>query len=214
MAWRLKHPGRIASLLAVSAVVLTVIAIVVVGPARSVAASTATSTSDFSAFSRAQTAGDAIPAGSALNAFVDQAVPGAQVRAIPSSVAGLDVWLLAGNGDLCIAADGLGQTPATCASASQLASDTSRLLYSASLAVSGAQAATSNQDEGQTDLIVGIVPDGIQQVTFTFGDGSTAVAPVADNGFEVATSHAVTIQSVAWTDGSGVHHSQSGLSAG
>lgn len=185
--------GWAASLVATAVAV----AALVVAPGESTAASPSTPTASYAVFSSAQSAGGAMPPELAA-----QQSPDAQVSSQPTTVPGLAAWAVATNDQLCVVESDPGGQSEACAPANTLSAEANDLLFTAT--ANG----TASTDVDEVDLVVGLAPDGVHAVHFTFGDGTGATAPVVDNGFQLATSSLVTIASVSWTDATGVTHTQ------
>jgi hypothetical protein len=206
-----KHWGVFAAAMSVAAAVAAA-GLLAFAPGSSVAASVATPTTGYAVFSRPATAADVIPASNPLAAAIASQVPEATVRALQTAQAGITTWALAGNGQICVA----GQTNASglpamaCGSASTLTANPNGgpSLMSVSASMAGPAAANTSNDIGYGNLVLGLAPDGIQNVTITLGDGTSARVPVIDNGFQLTTSHLVTIASVSWTDAAGATHTK------
>jgi len=128
--------------------------------------------------------------------------PGAEIRSLPTTRPGLLAWAVAGSGRLCVAGSDAGGSSEACAAATTVTGDPNTLLYSAT------GEGTPSADTDEVDLVVGLAPDGVGDVTFRFSDGTSAQATVIDNGFQLATGHLVTISSLSWQDAAGATHTQ------
>lgn len=163
----------------------------------SVAASQPTPTAGYAVFGAPASAADTMPAGLAA-----EQTPGAEIRSQPTTRPGLLAWAVAGSGRLCVAESDAGGGSEACAGAATVVGDPNALLYSATAE------GTSSADADQVDLVVGLAPDGVGDVTLRFADGTSAEAPVVDNGFQLATGRLVTISSLSWNDAAGTAHTQ------
>lgn len=197
--WR-RRPRRIICVVAGAAATLGMAAAVdtvAFSSGQSVAADQPTPTAGYAVFGTPASAADAMPAGLAA-----EQTPGAEVRSVPTTRPGLLAWAVAGSGRLCVAESDAGGGSEACAAAATVTGDPGALLYTATAE------GTASTDADQVDLVVGLAPDGVDAVTFRFGDGTGAQVPVADNGFELATSRLVTISSLSWEDATGATHTQ------
>ena len=164
---------------------------------QSIAASQPTPTAGYAVFGTPASAADAMPAGLAA-----EQTPGAEIRSLPTTRPGLLAWAVAGSGRLCVAESDAGGGSEACAAATTVAGDPNTLLYSATAE------GTPSADADEVDLVAGLAPDGVGDVTFRFSDGTSAQATVIDNGFQLATGHLVTISSLSWQDAAGATHTQ------
>jgi hypothetical protein len=134
--------------------------------------------------------------------FASAQPAGAEIRSQPTKLPGLLAWAVAGDGQLCVAEADAGGGSQACAPATALTSDLNSLLYTATAE------GMPNSDADEVDLIVGLAPDGVSQITFTFGDRSSAQAAVVDNGFQLQTDRLVKVASLSWYDAAGALHTQ------
>jgi hypothetical protein len=198
--WRRRPRWIIFVLAAAAASTLGAAAIVgalALSAGRSVAASQPTPTAGYAVFAAPPSAADAMPSGLAA-----EQTPGAEIRSLPTTQPGLLAWAVAGSGRLCVAESDAGGGSEACAAASTLTGDPNTLLYSAT--AEGAPSA----DADEVDLVVGLAPNGVGEVTFHFGDDTSAQATVLDNGFQLATAGLETISSLSWQDAAGATHTQ------
>lgn len=164
---------------------------------QSIAAGTPTPTTGYSVFSAPTGDAEAMPAGLAA-----EQPPDAELRAQPTTTTGVLAWAVAGDGQICVAESDAGGGSEACASAATVTANTNSLLYTAT-----AEGTPSN-DTGAVDLVAGLAPDGVSDVTLHFGNGTSAQVPVVDNGFQLKTATPVTIASLSWEDSAGVPHTQ------
>lgn len=135
---------------------------------------------DFAALGRTQTAADLIPASEQIVFSESTGANPALARRVVGSD-GTETWIIPGNGSICIqsrvAGDEIGG--ATCAPTS--------------IAVAGELrgASASGRIPG-VELVGGLAPNGISDVTFTFADGHTQVVPVHHNVYQAVVHGAVT----------------------
>jgi hypothetical protein len=184
------------------------IAIVLSSGTQARSTSVPTPTTNYGVFATAPTAADVIPATNPLSAAVARDVPGAEVRAMPTTIPGLSTWAVAGAGEICVAADNGSGPEMACDAAARLTTDPNELIVSATNAATGAGSINTSTAVGAADLIVGLAPDGVTAVTTHYENGATATVPVVNNGFQLAANSTTTITSYSWTDQAGAPHSE------
>lgn len=139
----------------------------------------------FHVFNRASQAVDSPPSGSAYASGVSR-------RAGTSSGA-LQAWAVSTGNQVCVTvytATGAASGPAACNTVVALNSSDQLLVD-----VSTTPATSSSE------VIAGLAPDGVSNVTIDFQDGTSAVVPVVDNGFTYTTTDTKTISDFSWSRG-------------
>lgn len=168
---------RVSLFLLLVAAALGALLVVTLGSQRARASGTATPASLFAVFGRSATSADALPSSSAYAPYQSRRI-GPMDGTI--SVFGVDE----GGGQVCVtlsASSGVGAGgPAACNSISELSQPNQLLVLAAS---SGTVATT----DPTPAVVAGLVPDGASSVEVDFTDGSSAIAPVVNNGFVLTT---------------------------
>ncbi len=164
-------------------------------------------TAGYGIFSRPTAPGDTPP--------TDLTEGSQQTRQIATGDASLRQWAVVSGDTLCVqvAAPEGGETvePRACNSAETLAASQELLV----LGIGGAAASPpslSSQKESivKADsapaprLLVGLAPDGVEEVSVSFADGTTETAPVKANGFHLSTGGRIPT-ALTWTTAAGDH---------
>jgi hypothetical protein len=147
----------------------------------------ATAIANFAVFGKPAAAADALPARSAY--------AGGTARRIAGDSQTFSSWGVLSGGQVCVTVDASSGAaaggPAACNSVADL-------IQPGQLLVLGA----GTGDNQIPQLLVGLVPNGVQSVTVVFKDGSKVNAPVIDNGFALATGGR-TPAHYSWTTAAG-----------
>lgn len=140
----------------------------------------------FGVFNRPTRAADSLPAGSAY--------AGGASRRIGSSSGPLQAWAITSGNQVCVtvyASSGPATGgPAACNTVATL-NTSDQLLVDVSTTP-----ATSS-----SEVIAGLAPDGVSNVTIDFQDGMSAAVPVVNNGFTYTTTDTKPISDFSWSRG-------------
>jgi hypothetical protein len=139
-------------------------------------------------FGRAARPSDALPARPAYTAGSGAIAAGGIIRRIGPAGGAVTEWGSAKGDELCItvgASAGVASGgPAACNQLAILSQPKELLVMAAG---SGGGASKSGDPPPPSQVVAGLAPNGVSSVTINFTNGTSAVVPVANNGFVLNT---------------------------